>query len=62
MSLLIYCSTLEDQDIDTVTTVVRSWCETHNISPESECGRAAMIAAVNCVTAAEKRQSRYMGL
>ncbi|SEI19408.1 hypothetical protein SAMN05216228_104634 [Rhizobium tibeticum] len=54
MSLFNLLTDLEDQDIDTVTTVVRSWCEKHNVSVESECGGAAMTAAVNRVIAGEK--------
>lgn len=54
--MLLYnlLATLDDQDIDTVITVVRSWCEKHNIAPDSECGHNAMTAAVNRVIAGEK--------
>ncbi|WP_208247107.1 hypothetical protein WGT02_24155 (plasmid) [Rhizobium sp. T1470] len=52
MSLLNLLS-LDDKDIDTVTTVVRTWCEKHRVAFDSECGQPA-LAAVNRVIAGEK--------
>jgi ADP-ribosylglycohydrolase len=53
MMSLFNLLSLDDQDIDLVTGVVKSWCERNHVASDSECGHAAMAAAVNRVAAGE---------
>ncbi|GAA3099164.1 hypothetical protein GCM10010520_50730 [Rhizobium viscosum] len=53
MSLLNLLS-LQDDEIDTVTTVVRKWCSDHHVPIDGERGRAAMSEAVRLTMAGEK--------
>lgn len=50
---LLNLLTLSDEDINTVTAVVREWCEKHQVSIDSERGRAAMSEAVQICVAGE---------
>lgn len=68
MSLLNLLS-LQDDEIDTVTTVVREWCSANHVSIDGERGSHAMSEAVRLVMAGEKSApaltealSRYMRL
>ncbi len=45
---------LDDPDIDLVTSVVRRWCDANHVDLNSECGRSAMTAAINRVIAGER--------
>ncbi|MGG6892308.1 hypothetical protein [Rhizobium sp. BR 315] len=51
---LLNLLTLSDQDLDTVTAVVREWCETHQVSIDSDRGRTAMSEAVQICLSGER--------
>ncbi len=53
MSLSILLS-LDDPDIELVTSVVNTWCDANHIDLNSECGQSAMTAAINRVIAGER--------
>ncbi|PWI49888.1 hypothetical protein B5K03_33650 [Rhizobium phaseoli] len=53
MSLLNLPS-LNDDDIDTVTTVVRKWCSENHMPIDGERGRNTMSEAVRLAMAGEK--------
>lgn len=62
MSLLNVLNLPEDE-IETVATVVRNWCATHHISPDSDVGHKAMSEAVRLAVAGQKsRTILYEGL
>ncbi|MGY5810208.1 hypothetical protein ACXHXG_21220 [Rhizobium sp. LEGMi198b] len=52
--LLSNLLTLEDDEIEIVTTIVKLWCEKNHVDLDSDCGKSAMAAAVNHVVAGEK--------
>jgi hypothetical protein len=53
MSLLSILS-LDDDNIEMVTTVVRAWCHQHQVPPDSERGREAMSEAVRLALGGER--------
>lgn len=53
MSLLSLVNLNEDQ-VEAVTTVVTCWCQDHAVSIDSNEGRIAMAAAVECAARGEQ--------
>ncbi len=53
MSLLTLLS-LDDDDIECVTSAVRIWCDEHGVELQSERGHEAMSIAIHLVLAGEK--------
>ena len=53
MSMLNLLS-LEDDLIETVTTVVRNWCSVHQVPTDSQRGRNAMEEAIRMTEAGER--------
>ncbi|SEI17697.1 hypothetical protein SAMN05216228_103548 [Rhizobium tibeticum] len=51
---LLNIPALSAKDIELVNKVVTKWCRKHRVSPDSDQGRAVMVAAIDRVLAGER--------
>ncbi|MDQ0561909.1 hypothetical protein QO004_003710 [Rhizobium mesoamericanum] len=53
---------LENGELDAVTTVIKDWCTTNQVDPESECARSVTAIAVDLMEAGfTSRESQSSG-
>ncbi|CCM78587.1 hypothetical protein [Rhizobium mesoamericanum] len=43
--------TLEDVEVEVLTSVIGAWCQTNQIDPDSECARAVTATALDLMEA-----------
>jgi hypothetical protein len=43
--------TLDDREVDILTSVIEAWCQKNQIDPEAECARTVTITALNLMEA-----------
>ncbi|OWV92547.1 hypothetical protein ATY81_24400 [Rhizobium sp. R72] len=43
--------TLENGEVEVLTSVIQAWCQANQIDPESECARAVIVTALDLIEA-----------